>query len=89
MIDGFLPLDLSSNRRNILENQAVSSYHSERHITQFIRSGQIREDEKKETDVPFVALEPILAATDNFLEANKLGRGGFGPVYKVLPALTY
>ncbi|GMN20816.1 hypothetical protein TIFTF001_043179 [Ficus carica] len=75
--------DLSGNRRNILENQAVSSYHRERHIMQIIRSGQFREDEKKEIHVPFVALETILAATYNFLEANKLGRGGFGPVYKI------
>ena len=28
-------------------------------------------------------LNTILAATDNFSEANKLGQGGFGPVYKV------
>ena len=25
----------------------------------------------------------ILEATSNFLEENKLGEGGFGPVYKV------
>ena len=47
-----------------------------------IHSGQFREEEKKGIDVPFFALESILAATDNFSEANKLGQGGFGPVYK-------
>ena len=28
--------------------------------------------------------DDILDATDNFSEENKLGEGGFGPVYKVL-----
>jgi hypothetical protein len=28
-------------------------------------------------------LASILAATDNFSKANKLGEGGFGPVYRV------
>ena len=27
--------------------------------------------------------DEILDATDNFAEENKLGEGGFGPVYKV------
>ena len=29
-------------------------------------------------------LTTILQSTDNFLEASKLGEGGFGPIYKVL-----
>ena len=28
--------------------------------------------------------DDILDATDNFSEENKLGEGGFGPVYKVV-----
>jgi hypothetical protein len=35
-------------------------------------------------DVPFFDFESILAATDTFSNANKLGQGGFGPVYKVI-----
>ncbi|KAK4354249.1 hypothetical protein RND71_026443 [Anisodus tanguticus] len=42
----------------------------------------ITDDDKKQIDVPFFNLKSILAATDNFSDANKLGRGGFGPVYK-------
>ncbi|XP_022864068.1 G-type lectin S-receptor-like serine/threonine-protein kinase At4g03230 [Olea europaea var. sylvestris] len=32
--------------------------------------------------VPFCSWESIIAATENFSDVNKLGRGGFGPVYK-------
>ncbi|XP_021815591.1 G-type lectin S-receptor-like serine/threonine-protein kinase At1g11330 isoform X2 [Prunus avium] len=35
-----------------------------------------------DTELPLFDLRSILAATDNFSEANKLGEGGFGPVYK-------
>ncbi|KAK6785031.1 hypothetical protein RDI58_018486 [Solanum bulbocastanum] len=42
----------------------------------------ITEDDKKRIDVPFFSLNSILVATENFSNASKLGRGGFGPVYK-------
>ncbi|XP_059292308.1 G-type lectin S-receptor-like serine/threonine-protein kinase At4g03230 isoform X2 [Lycium ferocissimum] len=42
----------------------------------------ITEDDKKRIDVPFFNLKSILVATDNFSDANRLGQGGFGPVYK-------
>nr|GMC50238.1 G-type lectin S-receptor-like serine/threonine-protein kinase [Ipomoea batatas] len=47
------------------------------------------EDDKKAIDIPFFSLEIILAATDSFSDANKLGQGGFGPVYKVISRLSY
>ncbi|XP_059660688.1 G-type lectin S-receptor-like serine/threonine-protein kinase At1g11410 isoform X2 [Cornus florida] len=34
------------------------------------------------TDLPFFDLRTIVAATDNFSSANRLGQGGFGTVYK-------
>jgi hypothetical protein len=32
-------------------------------------------------------LSTLRAATDNFSEENKLGEGGFGPVYKVISSM--
>ncbi|XP_048433632.1 G-type lectin S-receptor-like serine/threonine-protein kinase At4g27290 [Pyrus x bretschneideri] len=37
---------------------------------------------RNETELPLFSLRSILAATNNFSESNKLGEGGFGPVYK-------
>lgn len=47
-------------------------------------------DSTKNADLPFFDLSAIAAATDNFSDANKLGQGGFGSVYKVaiLASLT-
>ncbi|RXH89868.1 hypothetical protein DVH24_032225 [Malus domestica] len=45
--------------------------------------------EKNDGELPIFGLRAIIAATNNFAEANKLGEGGFGPVYKVtLPLYT-
>ncbi|KAK6918935.1 Bulb-type lectin domain [Dillenia turbinata] len=63
-------------------NQALSLYDSERRVKEFIESGQFKEGDKKDIDAPFVHLGTILAATDHFSDENKLGQGGFGPVYK-------
>lgn len=34
-------------------------------------------------DLPMFNFNCIAVATDNFSEENKLGQGGFGPVYRV------
>lgn len=39
-------------------------------------------------DLPVLKFETLAIATDNFSEANKLGKGGFGPVYKVFMAIS-
>lgn len=43
--------------------------------------GEGKEDGCQE--IPFVSFSTILAATEGFSQSNLLGRGGFGPVYKV------
>lgn len=35
-------------------------------------------------DLPFFDFRTIANATNNFSNNNKLGEGGFGPVYKVI-----
>ena len=35
-------------------------------------------------ELPLIDLEKLAAATNDFHEDNKLGQGGFGPVYKVM-----
>lgn len=38
---------------------------------------------KEDMDLPTFDLSIIAEATNNFSSSNKLGQGGFGPVYKV------
>jgi len=57
---------------------------SEKHLKDLMGSGEFREEDEKGIDVPLFDLESILAATNNFSDANKLGGGGYGPVYKVI-----
>jgi hypothetical protein len=40
---------------------------------------RVRED----LELPFFSLTTLANATNNFSSNNKLGEGGFGPVYKV------
>ncbi|MCH93795.1 G-type lectin S-receptor-like serine/threonine-protein kinase, partial [Trifolium medium] len=42
----------------------------------------MKENDAQAVDIPHFHLESILDATNNFASANKLGQGGFGPVYK-------
>ncbi|KAI4322856.1 hypothetical protein L6164_022509 [Bauhinia variegata] len=43
---------------------------------------QFKEEEKEDLELPLFDLARIVSATDNFSISNKLGEGGFGPVYK-------
>jgi hypothetical protein len=66
-----------------LFNLTISStYHQESPCS-------IREldESTRSSDLPFFDLSIIVAATNDFSDANKLGEGGFGSVYKVQPSL--
>ena len=40
-------------------------------------------DDNEDMELPVFDLTTIIQGTDNFASYNKLGEGGFGPVYKV------
>ena len=48
-----------------------------------IISHQNNEGQREDLELPFLDLSTIVDATDNFALNNKVGEGGFGPVYKV------
>ena len=60
--------------------------YSESYVQNLIDSGEFQEEDEKGIDVPFYDLESIRVATNNFSDENKLGQGGYGPVYKVISA---
>jgi hypothetical protein len=39
-------------------------------------------------ELPLFNFQELTSATNNFHQSNKLGQGGFGPVYKVMVALV-
>lgn len=45
--------------------------------------GKVGLKEDVSSELPMLDLKSLLHATDNFCIRNKLGQGGFGPVYKV------
>ncbi|KAI4334055.1 hypothetical protein L6164_018792 [Bauhinia variegata] len=69
-------------RGYIKKNSGINLYDSERYVKDLIESGRIKADDAQAIDIPHFHLEIILDATINFSNANKLGQGGFGPVYK-------
>ncbi|KAJ7948541.1 S-receptor-like serine/threonine-protein kinase [Quillaja saponaria] len=44
--------------------------------------GYTSEEQKEDLELPLIDLSKIATATNNFSMDNKLGEGGFGPVYK-------
>lgn len=52
--------------------------------TSFMNRNFQQRFDKNVPDSPFIDFATILTATNYFSASNKLGQGGFGPVYKVV-----
>ena len=74
------------NRISYQRKKELLKLDTQRRIKHLIDSGGFEEEDEKGIDVPFFDFESILVATDDFSDANKLGQGGYGPVYKVFLA---
>ena len=48
-----------------------------------LRKNDNNEERKEDMELPIYDLNTIARATNNFSSMNKLGEGGFGPVFKV------
>uniref|UniRef100_A0A7N2MC18 Receptor-like serine/threonine-protein kinase n=1 Tax=Quercus lobata TaxID=97700 RepID=A0A7N2MC18_QUELO len=70
------------NRQINKRNQAHRMFHSESHVQELIDLGELKEEDEKGLDLPSYDLESIRVATGIFSDENKLGQGGYGPVYK-------
>ncbi|KAK8479300.1 hypothetical protein V6N12_067096 [Hibiscus sabdariffa] len=68
-------------RRGKQRKAALHRYDTERGVQELMDLSHFEGKDGTGIDVPFFDFESVLAATNNFSEENKLGKGGFGPVY--------
>ncbi|XP_076926284.1 G-type lectin S-receptor-like serine/threonine-protein kinase At4g03230 [Bidens hawaiensis] len=70
------------NRTNKQNNKGSTSRNTRTNINELLHLDHPKEDDREGLDVPYFELETIIDATNDFSEENRLGQGGFGPVYK-------
>ncbi|KAK4363488.1 hypothetical protein RND71_018729 [Anisodus tanguticus] len=74
----FIKSGSPEDRRKGTQGAQISHWHKAEGEAKVL----MNESNDEVIDVPYFQLETILAATDNFSNENKIGQGGFGPVYK-------
>ncbi|XP_027348568.1 G-type lectin S-receptor-like serine/threonine-protein kinase At4g03230 isoform X4 [Abrus precatorius] len=76
-----IALGLMKDREHIRRNRG-RFYDSERHVKDLIGREALEEKDNEGVEVPYFDFESILEATNHFSNANKIGKGGYGQVYK-------
>ncbi|KAI3515342.1 hypothetical protein L1887_14208 [Cichorium endivia] len=69
---------IAENTQQSIELQSSNT----RRVIELLDPDHSIEDDTEGVDVPYFELDTLIAATQDFSEKNKLGQGGFGPVYK-------
>ncbi|KAF5756245.1 putative protein kinase RLK-Pelle-DLSV family [Helianthus annuus] len=65
------------------DSESVHQFNeSVRQVQELLDPFRSDENDSPSIGIPFFDFERISASTDGFSDANKLGEGGFGPVYK-------
>lgn len=69
-------------------NETVDQVRSKDSLTDEVivtrKSYISRESKTEDLELPLMEFEAVAIATNNFSDGNKLGKGGFGIVYKVM-----
>ena len=64
----------------------LNFYADQKQSRELLEGGIIDDDGEH---INYLNLNDIMAATNSFSQENKLGEGGFGPVYKVINKQQY
>ncbi|MCD7461673.1 hypothetical protein HAX54_046797 [Datura stramonium] len=83
LISGFICYIIMRRRKLQDEKRKEEEYIRELTVSDSVNNTNLKEEDGREVqDLKIFSVGFILAATNSFSSENKLGEGGFGPVYK-------
>ncbi|KAL3502160.1 hypothetical protein ACH5RR_036609, partial [Cinchona calisaya] len=77
-----LGLILYNQKKKKQQKEQIEQIISEGKVGSRSEQGFTNQNDEDDLELPLFDLDTIVQATDNFSWENKLGEGGFGPVYK-------